>query len=103
MKQPNYRQSHLSGETSPKNALRDAEVLALFGEVFRARGNEIELLLDLASCVIESAAPFPEKTPLESTLKLIRTSLRNLMGSPLETTVPFRAATDEWVALVELR
>jgi hypothetical protein len=95
MKQYNYRQNHLSGGTSSKNALRDAEVLALFGDVFRARGNEIELLLDLASCVIESAAPFPEKTPLESTLKLIRSSLRNLMGSPLETTLSSHAATDE--------
>jgi hypothetical protein len=95
MKQHNYRQDHLSNGIPPKNALRDAEVLALFGDGFRARGNEIELLLDLASCVIESAAPFPEKTPLQSTLELIRTSLRNLMGSPLETTMPSRAPADE--------
>jgi hypothetical protein len=87
--------NHLSSRVQPKNALRDAEVLALFGDVFRARANEIELLLDLASCVIDSAAPFPEKTPLESTLKLIRSSLRNLMGSRLETTEMFPAATNE--------
>jgi hypothetical protein len=86
MKQHSHRQNHLSSTIQPKNALRDAEVLALFGDLFRARANEIELLLDLASCVIESAAPFPEKAPLESTLKLIRSSLRNLMGSSLEKT-----------------
>jgi hypothetical protein len=87
MKQHNYRRSHLSSGTSQKNAPRDAEVLALFGDVFRARGNEIDLLLDLALCVIASAAPFPEKTSLESTLKLTRSLLRNLMGSPLENDI----------------
>jgi len=88
MKQHNSRQNHLSGRASPKNAPRDAEVLALFGDVFKSRGNEIDLLLDLALCVLESAAPFPEKTPLESTLKLTRALLRNLMGSPLEAKMP---------------
>jgi hypothetical protein len=87
MKQHDYRQSHLWDGTSRKNAPRDAEVLALFGDVFRARGNEIDLLLGLALCILASTAPFPEKTPLESTLKQVRSILRNMMGPLLETPV----------------
>ena len=93
MKRHDYRQSHLSDRTSRKNIPRDAEILALFGDIFRVRGNEMDLLLDLALCVLASTTPFPEKSQLESTLKQVRSLLRTMMGPLLETPVPCRAGS----------
>ena len=95
MKHQNYRQSHLLDSIPRKNIPRDAEILALFGDAFRARGNELDLLLDLALCVLASTLPFPEKAQLESTLEQVRSILRNMMGPFLETPVRSSASHDE--------
>lgn len=60
--------------SSPRKEACDAELLLLW-EKIKARGNEIDGLLDLALRRLSSAAHFPEKTDLERVLQKARTLL----------------------------
>jgi len=73
----NTIENRIMDVASPKEPTRDAEILVLFWEAFRARGNEIDSLLDLSLSILSSASDFPQKEDLETTLKkalsLVRT------------------------------
>ncbi len=73
----NTKEKRMMDVASPKKPTRDAEILVLFWEAFRARGNEIDSLLDLSLSILSSASDFPQKEDLEIALKkalsLVRT------------------------------
>ena len=47
-------------------------------EAMRARGNEIDSLLDLSLSILASTSDFPQKADLEASLKKAQGLLRNL-------------------------
>ena len=73
----NTIENRIMDVASPKEPTRDAEILVLFWEAFRARGNEIDSLLDLSLSILSSASDFAQKEDLETALKkalsLVRT------------------------------
>ena len=60
--------------------LGDAEVLLLCWEAFGIRANEMKHLLDRALCILASTSDFPEKADLNTTIKEVVSSLRQLAG-----------------------
>jgi hypothetical protein len=72
-----FQSDNRSDLASRKKGARDADILVLLWDVFRARGNEIDHLLDLALCILSSASNFPERADLERTLQRARSLLRN--------------------------
>ena len=56
---------------------RDADILLLWREVFKARANELDSLLDLSLAIASTAPDFPQKTDLESGLKRALLIVRN--------------------------
>ena len=82
MKQLTERNDHQNGrlpdKDSRKNRARDADILVLLWEAMRARGNEIDSLLDLSLSILASTSDFPQKADLETSLKKAQGLLRSL-------------------------
>ena len=72
------RMGRLPDKVSRKNRARDADILVLLWEAMRARGNEIDSLLDLSLSILASTSDFPQKADLEASLKKAQGLLRNL-------------------------
>ena len=82
MKQLTERNDHQNGrlpdKDSRKNRARDADILVLLWEAMRARGNEIDSLLDLSLSILASTSDFPQKADVETSLKKAQGLLRSL-------------------------
>jgi hypothetical protein len=61
-----------------KNRARDADILVLLWEAMRARGNEIDSLLDLSLSILASTSDFPQRADVEASLKKAQGLLRSL-------------------------
>ena len=73
-----HQNGFLPDKDSRKNRARDADILVLLREAMRARGNEIDSLLDLSLSIPAPTSDFPHKAALEARLKKAQGLLRNL-------------------------
>jgi len=69
---------HRSRATLQSKGAGDADVLLLLWETFRARGMEVDHLLDLSLSIVSSAPQFEQKTDLEASLKKALILVRNI-------------------------